>query len=363
MKRKNNWNLLGVIVLIAMCAFMFISCQQGPTLKPYKTLTLDIDGQQQKLYYGSDSAWYKALSDDSLLIDDNKVAGDDVKFNIPSDPTWIVTFNKNTPVGANADEITISRESVVLTPELSLSPDNVIDKTSGIVSVDSISEDVTITGTYPPKAIDQSVTAFSTNPNYQFAGWTVNGKTIDNIADYEVSGNTEIVANWNCLADLKVLTVKDGDVVKDTVYYNLTDSKWYADENMTGERTSLIPPEVQEKPYTITIDYENVTPDDVRTVTSSFLGYGVGSEVKVQAGGSLSGYRINEDTELVFLWSEEKITEPSQQPTKDGFVFNGWYNGEKSYDFNSVVTGDITITAHWTKKTFNTLTLDIKGQK
>ena len=364
MKRKNNWNLLGVIVLIAMCAFILISCQQGPTLKPYKTLTLDIDGQQQKLYYGDDKAWYNALSEGGLLIDDNKVTGDNVKFNISETTNkWTVTFKKNIPNGASESDFTIRPASVDVTSELSLSPDNVIDITTGKVIPSSISEDVTIIGKYPPTAIGQDVTAFSTNPNYEFEKWTANGEDIADITTYKVSGNTEIVANWKNLSDLKVLTVKDGDVVKDTVYYNLTDSKWYADENMTGERTSVIPPEVQEKTYTITIDSENDTPDDIRTVTSSFLGYGVGSEVKVQAGGSLSGYRINEDTELVFLWSEEKITEPSQQPTKDSFVFNGWYNGEKTYDFNSVVTGNIIITAHWTKKTFNTLTLDIAGQE
>ena len=363
MKRKNNWNLLGVITLIAMCAFMFISCQQGPTLNPYKTLTLDIAGQQQKLYYGDDGVWYNALTDDSLLIDDNKVAGDDIKFNISETTTkWTVTFKKNIPNGASESDFTIRPASVDVTSELSLSPDNVIDITTGKVILSSISEDVTVTGTYPSKAIGEDVTAESANANYKFEKWTVNGEDID-ITTYEVSGNTEVVANWNCLADLKVLTVKDGDVVKDTVYYNLTDSKWYADENMTGEKTSITPPELQEKTYTITIDSENDTPDDIRTVTSSFLGYGVGSEVKVQAGGSLSGYTIDKDTEIVFLWSEEKITEPSQQPIKDGYVFNGWYNGEKSYDFNSVVTGNITITAHWTKKTFNTLTLDIAGQK
>ena len=364
MKRKNNWNLLGVIVLIAMCAFILISCQQGPTLKPYKTLTLDIDGQQQKLYYGDDKAWYNALSEGGLLIDDNKVTGDNVKFNISETTNkWTVTFKKNIPNGASESDFTIRPASVDVTSELSLSPDNVIDITTGKVIPSSISEDVTIIGKYPPTAIGKSVTASSTNPNYEFEKWTANGEDIADITTYKVSGNTEIVANWKNLSDLKVLTVKDGDVVKDTVYYNLTDSKWYADENMTGERTSVIPPEVQEKTYTITIDSENDTPDDIRTVTSSFLGYGVGSEVKVQAGGSLSGYRINEDTELVFLWSEEKITEPSQQPTKDSFVFNGWYNGEKTYDFNSVVTGNIIITAHWTKKTFNTLTLDIAGQE
>ncbi|MDD6957722.1 MAG: hypothetical protein PUI45_04875, partial [Spirochaetales bacterium] len=128
MKRKNNWNLFGVIALIVISAFMLISCPQNLATerpKPYKTLTLEIDGQKQNLYYGEDSAWYKALSDEGLQ---NKVTGDEVKFNIPSAPTWTVTFKKNPISGMNDSEITISSESVEVKPELSLSPNTFIDK-------------------------------------------------------------------------------------------------------------------------------------------------------------------------------------------------------------------------------------------
>ena len=34
-------------------------------------------------------------------------------------------------------------------------------------------------------------------------------------------------------------------------------------------------------------------------------------------------------------------------PTKDGFVFAGWYNGDTKYDFTQSVTSDITLTAKW----------------
>ena len=334
------------------------------TKKTYKTLTLDIGGQEQKLYYGSDDAWYKALSEGGLLIDDNKVTGDNVKFNIPSAPKWTVTFNKNTPAGANADEIKISRESVEVVPELNLSPNNVIDITTGKVIPSSISENKTVTGTYPPKVIGQSVTAESTNRNYEFEKWTANGEDID-ITTYKVNGNTEIVANWKNVSDFKVLTVKDGDVTKDTAYYNIKDGKWYVSNITTsGEKTSVNPPEVQEKTYTLTLNYDNGDPNgNGESVTSSFLGYGTDGTTSAVIGtdGSLNGYTIDKDTVLVSLWSEVKFTEPSEQPTKDGYMFDSWYKDGQQYDFNSVVTGAMTLTAHWTKKTFKTLTFDITG--
>ena len=42
-----------------------------------------------------------------------------------------------------------------------------------------------------------------------------------------------------------------------------------------------------------------------------------------------------------------KATKPAD-PTKEGYVFAGWYNGETAYDFDAVVTGSITLTAKWT---------------
>ena len=42
----------------------------------------------------------------------------------------------------------------------------------------------------------------------------------------------------------------------------------------------------------------------------------------------------------------EKATKPAD-PTKEGFIFKGWFVGETAYDFNSAVTGNITLTAKW----------------
>ncbi|MBQ9814660.1 MAG: InlB B-repeat-containing protein, partial [Lachnospiraceae bacterium] len=36
-------------------------------------------------------------------------------------------------------------------------------------------------------------------------------------------------------------------------------------------------------------------------------------------------------------------------PTKDGCIFAGWYLGDNVYDFATPVTGNITLTAHWTQ--------------
>ena len=317
----------------------------------YKTLTLNIGEQEQKLYYGSNGAWYKALSDDGLLLDENKVTGDEVKFNIPSAPTWTVTFKKNIPEGTSYSEITITPAFVDVTPDLTLTPGDLIDNTGKVVA-SSIDGDKVVTGTYPPKAIGQSVTPSSTNLNYEFEKWTANGEDITDIADHQVNGNTEIVANWKNLSDFKVLTIKDGGVVKDTAYYNTTYNKWYKERSTTSEvKTSVVLPGSTTKTYTITLKYNNGSEDVTSTLNSTFSGYGLSGadSANIPASGELKDYTIENDTVLVSKWDEVKITKP-ENPTRDGYVFNGWYNGDDEYSFDSVVTGDITLVAHWKEK-------------
>lgn len=49
-----------------------------------------------------------------------------------------------------------------------------------------------------------------------------------------------------------------------------------------------------------------------------------------------------------------------EDPTKEGFDLEGWFNGESLYDFSAAVTSDLTLTAKWNIKTF-TVTFDTDG--
>ena len=40
-----------------------------------------------------------------------------------------------------------------------------------------------------------------------------------------------------------------------------------------------------------------------------------------------------------------------KDPARDGYLFNGWFTGNTAYDFTQPVTGNITLTAKWTKAT------------
>ena len=56
-----------------------------------------------------------------------------------------------------------------------------------------------------------------------------------------------------------------------------------------------------------------------------------------------------------------KISSEIKPASRTGYTFGGWYNGETKWDHtNDKVTGDLTLTAHWTGNTY-TVTLDPNG--
>ncbi|MCX8648484.1 InlB B-repeat-containing protein, partial [Bifidobacterium sp. B4107] len=43
-----------------------------------------------------------------------------------------------------------------------------------------------------------------------------------------------------------------------------------------------------------------------------------------------------------------QASRPSPDPSRDGYLFDGWFQGDVAYDFSQPVTGDVTLTARWT---------------
>ena len=48
-------------------------------------------------------------------------------------------------------------------------------------------------------------------------------------------------------------------------------------------------------------------------------------------------------------------------PTKDGYIFAGWYNGDEKWDFSAAVTSDMTLVAKWDVDTTNCSHIDENG--
>ena len=59
--------------------------------------------------------------------------------------------------------------------------------------------------------------------------------------------------------------------------------------------------------------------------------------------------------------SGKTATEPSK-PTKTGYTFSAWYEGENAFDFSTPIMKDTTLTAKWTANTY-TVTLSNNGEE
>lgn len=71
------------------------------------------------------------------------------------------------------------------------------------------------------------------------------------------------------------------------------------------------------------------------TTAPSILNYNV--TFNTDGGNSVSAQTVQ---------SGSTVSAPSN-PTKAGYLFDGWYNGNSKYDFNNAISSDTTLIAHW----------------
>ena len=57
----------------------------------------------------------------------------------------------------------------------------------------------------------------------------------------------------------------------------------------------------------------------------------------------------NTSTPSQSIPSGGQASRPAKDPARDGYLFDGWFTGNTAYDFTQPVTGNITLTAKWTK--------------
>ena len=194
---------------------------------------------------------------------------------------------------------------------------------------------------------------------YTFAGWFLD----DEIYDFDeiVDNNIELKAKW--------------EKIKDTNSDN---------NNNNNNKPTITTPTV--KKYTVTFNSSGGSAVSSQTVTE-------GGKVSKPSNPTRNGYTfvgwtlngniydfnsaVNNNITLVAKWNENvkkkytitfnsdggtivssqtvteggKVSRPSD-PTKSGYNFVGWTLNGVSYDFNSIVNGNITLTAKWAQKSY-----------
>ena len=188
-----------------------------------------------------------------------------------------------------------------------------------------------------------------TRDGYTFTGWTLDGEPYDFATP--VTGDMTLEAAWEKLSEYTVTfdtkggesipaqTVTDGGYALEPPYptrdgytfigWQLDGQDYDFSTPVTGNITLTAVWEENEPPapveHTVTVNPNNGTPATTHTVTDG-----------------------------------DTFTQP-ETPTRDGYRFVGWTVGGQPYDFNTPITGDITIEAAWEKIAVHTVTFDTQG--
>lgn len=183
-----------------------------------------------------------------------------------------------------------------------------------------------------------------TRKGYTFDGWLLNGKAYD--FTQPVTGDITLTGSWTRLTHTVTFdtnggtpvasqSVEDGGVItspKDPTREGYTFKGWL----LNGKSYDFQTPVTGD--ITLTANWAKAKPAS-HTVTFDAANGSKPDTVKVEDG--------------------KTVTKP-KDPTREGYTFQGWTSGGKTYDFNAPVTADITLTAQWEKNkpVTHTVTID-----
>lgn len=176
---------------------------------------------------------------------------------------------------------------------------------------------------------------------YQFTGWELDGKKYD--FDSVVNKDIELKAKWDKIdesakkhivsfnlnggnGDIKTQSILDGGVVSVPEVVPTKDGYtfggWYYNNEL--------------------YDFNSVVTSEITLEAKWYSNENIYYSVifNLNGGGSTYSEQVASGT---------KITKPSN-PVRDGYTFSGWYYKNEKYDFNKVVTSNMTLTAHWEKE-------------
>ena len=89
---------------------------------------------------------------------------------------------------------------------------------------------------------------------------------------------------------------------------------------------------------------------EVINEASGMISGGTFYEGIADEGGEVRGYTVTYKIgETVYARQVVRTGENAADPkeNRDGYTFDGWYNGTEKYDFSTQVTGDLTLTGQW----------------
>ena len=195
---------------------------------------------------------------------------------------------------------------------------------------------------YPPvESVQWTIGTEYTIPTYEgtkegfvFGGWSFDGQTYLAGEKIVVTDDMELTAVWNALDQYTVTFNTDGGstIPAQKVYANGTATEPETDPTKTGHTFA----------GWFTADG---TPYDFETpITANTTIYAHWTPVNYTVSFNVNGGEGTFSDQTVPYGS--KATNPGS-PTRDNYSFNGWYLNGTPYNFDTPVTGNITLVADW----------------
>ncbi|MBT1162096.1 InlB B-repeat-containing protein [Bifidobacterium sp. SO1] len=182
---------------------------------------------------------------------------------------------------------------------------------------------------------------------YTFKGWQIGGVAYD--FTKPVTGNLTLTAVWE--ENLPPTPVTH------TIRFDSAGGSTVPDQTVEDKGTVLIPSAPTRKGYTFTGWLLNGKAYDFNTPVTGDLTLTAGWRENPPVEHTvLFDYAHDNLTSSVTVTDGQSVTRPAT-PTRDGFTFKEWQSGGKTYDFTTPVTGNLTLTAVWEKRTPATYTV------
>lgn len=180
-----------------------------------------------------------------------------------------------------------------------------------------------------------------TREGYTFAGWYADEKLTKEF-DFStaITGDTTVYAKW--------------DIIKYTVTFNSNQGSSVDAQTVDYGSKATKPADPTRQGYTFAGWYA----DEGLTTEFDFSAV-ISGDATVYAKWNINKYTVtfetNDGSEVASQTVEHgsKVTKPAD-PTREGYTFTGWFTDEQlteAVDFNSAISGNVTLYAGWEKDT------------
>ena len=345
----NQWKIVPVSPnQSGIGAVINVTCKlKAPTADELKKLDMAVQvkcvvdaAQQHTSAYGLLGEY-----DKDYFVGEPKKVGDDWLCDISYDPDpYVAAFNKAFPTPKH-----IQNDEKIVPVTLIWVGGSWQIKTQGRVLVTEV---YTVTfdsygGTPVPPAQEVEFGLTATKPadptlkGYTFAFWYL-GEDEQNATAYDfntpVTENITLTAKWEINKYTVTFNSYGGTPVPPAqeVEFGLTATK-PADPTLKG--------------YTFAFWYLG---EDEQNATAYDFNTPVTENITLTAKWEINKFKVTFDTDGGEPIPDDQfvewglfVEEPTTEPTKTGYTFDGWYLGDEKYDFSAAVEQNITLTAKW----------------